>query len=192
MAGLGEGAQKAESQCGFAALRVQPGNNNAALRHQPVSLSSRRPRGSMSRTGAPAIWPSQSRHCRMRTTLPMHTTAGAPTPDEMMSSGARSRVVSNTAISSFVAFCTTATGSSGLRPSGNEVAADVRHVFDGHIHDNDLRALAKCLPVDGRGHEARAVVARQECDRLVHISMGKRNAGIGKPADACRDTWNDT
>ena len=34
-------------------------------------------------------------------------------------------------------------------------------------------------------------MARKKGHRLVDVAMGDRNAGIGKPADACRNAGND-
>ena len=64
-------------------------------------------------------------------------------------------------------------------------------MLDGHVHDNHLRALGNGVPVDGRWHQAGAIMPGQKGDRLIDVTVCHGNAGIGQTTNASRNSRND-
>ncbi len=79
----------------------------------------------------------------------------------------------------------------GTPPCGDQPLGDLFKMGQRHIDDKDRHRSRQRGPVQRVGHGTVGIVAGNEGDRGIGVARGGRNAGIGQPADAGRDTGHD-
>ncbi len=189
-AAVAQRPQQPQHHRGLAGPRSRRGQDQAPA--HALSRSAPRPSGSRLRGASPLAWRLPVEHLPHRHRPPdaddRRRLHAARPPDRRR---ARASVVSSTRSAGSVASVTTATGSAAGPAGGQQRRGDPGDVLHPHVDHQHLAAVRDRLPVQRRRRLAGLVVAGDEGDRLVHVAVGDRDAGIGQPADAGRDAGDD-